>query len=85
MPLSRQLEYIPFGLKNQWGNYKMIMNFLDTLELIERKHGIVGTIIGIALILLITVIAIAAINTVLQVWFHSLNEILIKFFDIRLY
>lgn len=63
----------------------MIMNFLDTLELIERKHGIVGTIIGIALILLITVIAIAAINTVLQVWFHSLNEILIKFFDIRLY
>ena len=63
----------------------MIMNILDVLELIERKHGIVGTIIGIALIILITVISIAAINTVLQVWFESLNAILIKFFNIRLY
>ena len=63
----------------------MIMNFLDTLELIERKYGIVGTIIGVALIILITVIAIAAINVILQIWFESLNAILIKFFDIKLY
>lgn len=63
----------------------MIMNFLDTLELIERKHGILGTVFGIVLILVITVLAVFAINTILQVWFESLQEILIKFFDIRLY
>ena len=63
----------------------MIMNFLDTLELIERKHGILGTVFGIVLILAITIAAGFAINAIVQTWFHSLNEILIKFFNFRLY
>lgn len=63
----------------------MIMNFLDILEIIERKYGIVGTIFGIALIILITIAAAVAINVIVHAWFESLNAILIKFFDIRLY
>lgn len=63
----------------------MIMNFLDILELIERKYGILGTVFGIALILLITILFIFAINAIVQVYVETLNAILIKFFDIRLY
>ena len=63
----------------------MIMNFLDILEMIERKYGIVGTIFGVALIILITVLAIVAINAIIQVYIETLNALLIKFFDIKLY
>lgn len=63
----------------------MIMNFLEVLELIERKHGLLGTIFAIALIILITIAAVLAINFIVHVWFNLLNELLIKFFDIRLY
>lgn len=63
----------------------MIMNFLDVLELIERKYGILGTVFGIALILVITILTVIAINAIIQVYIESLNALLIKFFDIRLY
>lgn len=55
----------------------MIMNILDRLELIERKYGILGTIFGISLIVLSTIIAIA--------WFEVLNIICIKFFNFKLF
>ena len=63
----------------------MIMNFLDRLELIERKHGVMGTLFGIALILISTVIAVVAINAILHAWFEALNIICIKFFGFRLF
>ena len=63
----------------------MIMNFLDRLELIERKYGVMGTLFGIALILVSTVIAIISLKIVLHAWFEALNIICIKFFGFRLF
>ncbi len=63
----------------------MIMNILDILELIERKYGILGTIFGIALIVLSTIIAIISLKVVLNAWFEVLNIICIKFFNFKLF
>lgn len=63
----------------------MIMNILDILELIERKYGILGTIFGIALIVLSTIIAIISLKIVLNAWFEVLNIICIKFFNFKLF
>ena len=63
----------------------MIMNILDILEIIERKYGILGTIFGIALIVLSTIIAIISLKIVLNTWFEVLNIICIKFFNFKLF
>lgn len=63
----------------------MIMNILDILEIIERKYGILGTIFGIALIVLSTIIAIISLKVVLNAWFEVLNIICIKFFNFKLF
>ena len=81
LPLSK-LEYTPFGIKNQGVYKKMnnyIINTLDRLEVIERNHGTLGSVIGVLLIILTLVITVLSINFILKFSFGTIQWICVKF------
>lgn len=63
----------------------MILRNLDRLEKLEKEYGMIGTVIGVALILLVLALMIFGIKIVLTVGFETLDSILRKFFDIKLF
>lgn len=56
-----------------------IMNTLDKLEVIEKEHGTLGTVIGVFLIILTLVITVLSINFILKFSFGTIQWICVKF------
>ena len=49
-----------------------IMNTLDKLEVIEKEHGTLGTVVGVFLIILTLVITVLSINFILKFSFGTM-------------
>ncbi|MDL5120607.1 hypothetical protein QRW90_16625 [Clostridioides difficile] len=62
-----------------------IIGALEKLEIIERKYGLLGTIIGIILIILTLFTTLFAINIILKFSIEIIQWIFINFFGFKLY
>ena len=62
-----------------------IIGALEKLEIIERKYGLLGTIIGIILIILTLSTTLFAINIILKFSIEIIQWIFINFFGFKLY
>ncbi|MFR5470777.1 MAG: hypothetical protein ACLTG7_04525 [Romboutsia sp.] len=62
-----------------------IIGALEKLEIIERKYGLLGTIIGIILIILTLFTTLFAINIILKFSIEIIQWIFINFFGFILY
>lgn len=62
-----------------------IIGALEKLEIIERKYGLLGTIIGIVLIILTLFTTLFAINIILKFSIEIIQWIFINFFGFKLY
>lgn len=58
---------------------------MNNLEELEKKRGMVGTVIGLILITLVIGIAIFGITTIVKFSISLINVICIEFFRFRLY
>lgn len=58
---------------------------MNNLEELEKKRGMVGTVIGLILITLVIGIAIFGITTIVKFSISLINAICIEFFRFRLY
>ena len=63
----------------------LLLNTMDKLETIERKYGMIGTAIGIALILIILAGIIAGIYALVVTGSHAIDWVLREFFGIKLF
>ena len=63
----------------------IIVTVMNNLEELEKKRGMVGTVIGLILITLVIGIAIFGITTIVKFSISLINVICIEFFRIRLY
>lgn len=62
-----------------------IIMTLDKLEGIERKHGTLGTVIGVILIILTVVATVLAISFTLKFSFAIMQWIFTNFFGFKLF
>ena len=62
-----------------------ILMTLDKLEGIERRYGTLGTIIGVALIILTVVATVLAISFALKFSFSVIQWIFTNFFGFKLF
>ena len=62
-----------------------IIGALEKLEIIERKYGLLGTIIGIVLKILTLFTTLFAINIILKFSIEIIQWIFINFFGFKLY
>ena len=63
----------------------IIVTVMNNLEELEKKRGMVGTVIGLILITLVIGIAIFGITTIVKFSISVINAICIEFFRFRLY
>nr|DAY54818.1 MAG TPA: MotA/TolQ/ExbB proton channel family [Caudoviricetes sp.] len=63
----------------------IIVTVMNNLEELEKKRGMVGTVIGLILITLVIGIAIFGITTIVKFSISLINVICIEFFRFRLY
>jgi len=63
----------------------IIVTVMNNLEELEKKRGMVGTVIGLILITLVIGIAIFGITTIVKFSISLINAICIEFFRFRLY
>lgn len=63
----------------------LLLNTMDKLETIERKYGMIGTAIGIALIIIILAGIIAGIYALVVTGSHAIDWVLREFFGIKLF
>ena len=63
----------------------IIVAVMNNLEELEKKRGMVGTVIGLILITLVIGIAIFGITTIVKFSISLINVICIEFFRFRLY
>lgn len=63
----------------------LLLNTMDKLESIERKYGMIGTAIGIALIIIILAGIIAGVYALVVTGSHAIDWVLREFFGIKLF
>ena len=63
----------------------IIVTVMNNLEELEKKRGMVGTVIGLILITLVIGIAIFWITIIVNYCISLINVICIEFFRFRLY